>query len=146
MKLNLVNTPRGFLVPESDADYDGKARLRIGETYTAEIKLVRNPELHRLYFQMLRTAWEFLPEAVRSEKFHGNQEAFRKCMEITAGYYEEFYSPRFKDWVQGPKSIAFEKLDETGFRELYNGVRAVLDKILTRYIPLETFEQYFLKF
>ena len=82
MKLNLVNTPRGFLVPESDADYDGKARLRIGETYTAEIKLVRNPEFHRLYFQMLRTAWEFLPEAVRSEKFHGNQEAFRKGAEF----------------------------------------------------------------
>ena len=146
MKLNLVNTPRGFLVPETDADYDAKAKLKIGETYSAEIRLVRNPEFHRLYFQMLRTAWDFLPDAIRTERFHGSQEAFRKCMEITAGYYEEFYSPRFNDWVQGPKSIAFEKLDETGFRELYNGVRAVLDKILTRYISQETFEQYFLRF
>lgn len=146
MKLSLVNTPRGFLVPESDADYDSKARLRIGETYTAEIKLVRNPEFHRLYFQMIRTAWEFLPEAIRTERFRGSQDAFRKCMEITAGYYEEFYSPRFRDWVQGPKSIAFEKLDETGFRELYNGVRDVLDKILTRYISMETFEQHFMRF
>lgn len=146
MKLSLVNTPRGFLVPESDADYDSKARLRIGETYTAEIKLVRNPEFHRLYFQMMRTAWEFLPEAIRTERFHDNQDAFRKCIEITAGYYEEFYSQRFKDWVQGPKSIAFEKLDETGFRELYNSVRNVLDKILTRYISMETFEQHFMRF
>lgn len=132
-------------MPESDSDYDAKAKLKIGETYTAEIKLVRNPEFHRLYFQMLRTAWEFLPGTIRDAKFHGNQEAFRKCLEITAGYYEEFYCPG-KGWVQGPKSIAFEKLDETGFRELYNGVRMVLDALLTRYISQEDFENNFLRF
>lgn len=145
MKLNLINTPRGFLVPESDSDYDKKMKLKVGETYSAEIRLVRNPEFHRLYFQMLRTAWEFLPESVRDGRFHGNQEAFRKCLEISAGYYEEFFSPQY-GWIQGPKSIAFEKIDEAGFRELYNGVRTVLDRILSKYMTQEQFERYFLPF
>jgi len=146
MKLNLINTPRGFLVPESDVDYDNKTKLRIGETYSVEIKLIRNPEFHRLYFQMLRTAWEFLPESIRDVRFHGNQNAFRKCIEIAAGYYEEFYSLSMRQWIQGPKSIAFERLDETEFHELYNGVRSVLDKILTKYISVEEFETHFLRF
>ena len=145
MKLNLINTPRGFLVPESDSDYDKKMKLKVGETYSAEIRLVRNPEFHRLYFQMLRTAWEFLPESVRDGRFHGNQEAFRKCLEISAGHYEEFYSPQH-GWIQGPKSIAFEKMGETEFRELYNGVRTVLDRILSKYMTQEQFERYFLPF
>ena len=58
MKLHLVNTASGFLVPESDYDYEQKLHLKVGETYSADIHLVRNAEHNRKYFKMLRTAWE----------------------------------------------------------------------------------------
>lgn len=144
MKLHLVNTANGFLLPESDYDYEQKLHLKVGETYSADIHLVRNAEFHRKYFKMIRTAWDYLPEAL--QYFFHNSEGFRKHVEITAGYYEPFFSPRLQEWVEGPKSIAFDKLDQGEFEKLYNRVRAVLDSILTKYISQEEFEKNFLSF
>lgn len=144
MKLHLVNTASGFLVPESDYDYEQKLHLKVGETYSADIHLVRNAEHHRKYFKMLRTAWEYLPEPL--QYFFHSAEGFRKHVEMTAGYYEPFFSPRLQEWVEGPKSIAYDKMDQAEFSELYDKVRAVLDSILTKYITQEEFERNFLPF
>lgn len=144
MKLHLVNTANGFLVPESDYDYAQKLHLKVGETYAVDIKPDRNADFHRKYMKMLRTAWEFLPEP--AQYFFHNVDGFRKHVEITAGYCEPFFSPTLQEWVDGPKSIAFDKLDQAEFETLYNEVRGVLDSILTRYISQEEFEKYFLPF
>ena len=144
MKLHLVNTANGFLVPESDFDYYQKRHLKVGETYSADIHLVRNAEHHRKYFKMIRTAWEYLPEPL--QYFFHNSEGFRKHVEMTAGYSEPFFSPKLQEWVEGPKSIAFDKLDQAEFEELYNQVRSVLDTILAKYITEEEFKRNFLPF
>ena len=144
MKLHLVNTASGFLIPESDYDFNQKNQLRVGETYSADIHLVRNAEHHRKYFKMIRTAWEFLPESL--QYFFHDSEGFRKHVEITAGYSEPFYSPKLQEWGEGPKSIAFDKLDQGEFSKLYTAVRGVLDNILTKYISQEQFEQFFMPF
>ena len=65
---------------------------------------------------------------------------------MTAGYSEPFFSPKLQEWVEGPKSIAFDKLDQGEFEELYNQVRSVLDTILAKYITQEEFERNFLPF
>lgn len=144
MKMHLVNTANGFLVPESDFDYEQKLHLRIGETYSADVHLVRNAGHHRKYFKMLRTAWEYLPEPL--QYFFRNVDGFRKHVEMTAGYSEPFFSPTRQEWLEGPRSIAYDKLDQGEFEKLYNGVRSVLDGILTKYISQEEFEQNFLPF
>lgn len=144
MKLHLVNTASGLLIPETDFDYEQKKHLKVGETYMADIKLVRNAEFHRKYFRMINLSWSYLPESLR--EFFKSSEGFRKYLEMTAGYYELFYSPQKQEWVQGPKSIAFDKLDQGEFEKLYMGVRNILDMILTRYISQEEFEANFLRF
>lgn len=144
MKMHLVNTSSGFLVPETDYDYAQKLNLKVGETYSVEIKLARNTDHHRKYFKMINLAWEYLPEPLRY--FFHSSEGFRKHCEITAGYYEPLWCTRLGEWVEGPKSIAFDKMDQAEFAELYNKVRAVIDSILTRYISREEFENNFLSF
>lgn len=144
MKVHLVNTANGFLIPETDIDGDLKKQLRIGETYSADIKLVRNAEFHRKYFKMIHTAFEFLPD--RQRRFFKDQETFRKFLEVTAGYYEPFFSPKLCEWIQVPKSVAYDKLDQAGMEALYNTVRKVLDEMLTQWISREDFEKYFLPF
>ena len=62
MKLMVINTPRGF-VPYGDDDYEEKQKLKLGETYSVEIKVVRNLDFHRKYFALISYAWEFLTES-----------------------------------------------------------------------------------
>lgn len=144
MKIHLVNTAKGLFIPESDYDFEQKLHLRIGETYVADIKLSRNSEFHRKYFAMLRKAWEYLPEEL--QYFYHDVDCFRKYCEMTAGYCDLYFNPKTEQWLEGPRSIAFDKLDQGEFEKLYMGVRNVLDAILTRYISSEDFESNFLSF
>ena len=138
MKLNLYNTPSG-LKPVYDEDFDEKKKLKVGEFYTAEIKLVRNPNFHRLYFGLINLAWAYLPES-QTTGFK-TKENFRKYVEIAAGCCDVIYHPKFKEWVEVPKSISFEKMDEAEFRTVYDGVKDVIFSIIGRFVSQEEFER-----
>lgn len=139
MKLLLLNTAEG-LKPMYDDDYDEKRRLRIGQTYEAQIKVARNIRFHRLYFALINCAWEYLTERQR-DFFHNVKESFRKTVEIAAGHYELIYSMQRKEWVQIPRSIAFDRLDETEFSSLYERVKDVLFSLFLSSINKEEFER-----
>lgn len=145
MTVNLVYTNNGTLIPETDTDAEIKRSLKPGQTYVADIKIKRNADHHRKYFAMLNTAWEFLPENVQSFYKH-NVEVFRKYLEITVGHCEIFFSPKRMEWVEGPKSIAFDKMDQAEFEALYNRVRTLLDTLMSRYMTKEQFETLFLPY
>lgn len=124
MKINLQNTARG-LIPLYDDDYEEKRKLKIGEVYTAEIRLARNYQFHRKYFALIHCAWEYQNEKVQ-EHFHNSKESFRKTVQIAAGHCDTYYSIARKGWIEESKSISFEKMEEAEFQELYNRVKDVL--------------------
>lgn len=143
MKLMVVNTPRG-LVPLGDDDYEEKKKLRLGETYTVEIKVARNVEFHRKYFAMIAYAWEFLTETeVATFKTKDN---FRKYLEISAGHCDVIFHPRLQEFVEIPKSISFGKMDETAFSDLYGRVKDVVFSIIGGRVTEEEFERLLLDF
>lgn len=143
MKLMVVNTPRG-LVPLGDDDYEEKKKLRLGETYSVEIKVARNVEFHRKYFAMIAYAWEFLTEAeVATFKTKDN---FRKYLEISAGHCEVIFHPRLQEFVEIPRSISFSKMDETAFSDLYGRVKDVVFSIIGGRVTEEEFERLMMDF
>lgn len=137
MKLLLLNTPTG-LKPLYDADFDEKRKLRLGEVYSAEVKLARNIQFHRKYFALINTAWEYLNEAT-TVHFGGNIEAFRKCVEVAAGHCDRVYHLASKSWLEVPKSIAFDKMDEAAFGDLYERVKDVLFRVFLKDIDEKEF-------
>ena len=143
MKLQLLNTISG-LVPCYDEDFDEKKKLKLGEVYEAEIKLVRNPKFHRKFFSLLNCAWEYLPEGRRNG--FRTKENFRRYLTVAAGYCEVFFSPKLAQWVEIPKSIEFGKMDDAEFEDLYNGVRGVIDSLLATIVPKEEFDKYLTRF
>lgn len=138
MKLQLLNTASG-LVPVDDYAYDEKKKLKVGEVYTAEIKQNRNYRFHKLYFALINCAWEYLPE--RQTRGFKSKENFRKYVEVAAGHCEPFYSPSKREWLEVPKSISFDTMDEAKFRDLYERVKDVIIAILGNYITIEEFEK-----
>ena len=143
MKLNLQNTAHG-LIPMYDDDYEEKKKLKIGQVYSAEIKLVRNIEFHRKYFALINCSWEYQKESVQTG--FRTKDNFRKYVEVAAGWYDLFYSPKTHEWVQVPKSISFEKMRAEEFADLYEQVKDVLYSVFLKDISKEEFEQNLFNF
>jgi hypothetical protein len=137
MELNLLNTAGG-LVPCDDNDYEEKRKLKVGQIYKATIKLNRNYRLHRKYFALINCAWAYQNER-QTAFFKGSVEIFRKTMEMAAGHCERVYSIEHKEWRDIPKSIAFDKMDEAEFRDLYERVKDVLFATALRGVSEEEF-------
>lgn len=144
MELNLLNTAGG-LVPCDDNDYEEKRKLKVGQIYKATIKLNRNYRLHRKYFALINCAWAYQNER-QTAFFKGSVEIFRKTMEMAAGHCERVYSIEHKEWRDIPKSIAFDKMDEAEFRDLYERVKDVLFATALRGVSEEEFNNELINF
>ena len=143
MKLMVVNTPRG-LIPYGDDDSEEKRKLKLGEVYSVEIKVVRNVQFHRKYFALISYAWEFLNE--RETAAFGTKEGFRKSVEIAAGHYEPQYDLKTRSYVHVPKSISFSRMDEASFSDLYGRVKDVIFSLIGDRVSEAEFERILIDF
>ena len=143
MKLLVINTPRG-LVPLGDDDYDEKKKLKLGQTYSVEVKVARNVDFHRKYFALISYAWEFLNEQ-ETERFR-TKENFRKYVEVAAGHCDVIFHPRLQEYVEIPKSISFGKMDNAEFSDLYQRVKDVIFSLIGNRVSQDQFERLLLDF
>ena len=143
MKLLVVNTPRG-LVPLGDDDYEEKKKIKLGQTYSVEVKVARNVDFHRKYFALISYAWEFLNEQ-ETERFR-TKENFRKYVEVAAGHCDIIFHPRLQEYVEIPKSISFGKMDNAEFSDLYQRVKDVIFSIIGNRVTQDQFERLLLDF
>jgi hypothetical protein len=143
MKLLVINTPRG-LVPLDDDDFEEKKKLKLGQTYSVEVKVARNVDFHRKYFALIAYAWEFLNEQ-ETARFK-SKDNFRKYLEMAAGHCDVIFHPRLQEFVEIPKSISFGKMDNTAFSELYERVKDVIFSIIGDRVTREEFERLLVDF
>lgn len=127
MKLLLYND-YGYLKPMYDGDFDEKKKLKLGKVYKANMTLARNYEFHKKYFKLINVAWELLGE--KTHKFFRTKESFRKTVEISAGWFDRVYSIKRNEWIEDSKSIAFDKMSQDEFEELYERVKDVIWELL----------------
>lgn len=138
MKLNLIRRSDFSFVPATDEDMEKALKIKKGQAVEVTVKVLRNYKFHRKFFAMINTAYSFLTEPQR-EFFHNSVGGFRYTLEVAAGYYEEFYSVTRHEWIQKPKSIAFDKMDEAKFDKLYEDVVNVVFKIFLPNVDRDTF-------
>ena len=143
MKLLVINTPRG-LVPLDDDDFEEKKKLKLGQTYSVEVKVARNVDFHRKYFALIAYAWEFLNE--QETATFKSKDNFRKYLEISAGHCDVIFHPRLQEFVEIPKSISFGSMDNTAFSGLYERVKDVIFSIIGDRVTREEFERLLIDF
>lgn len=145
MKLTLLCTPSG-LKPCDDDSYDEKRKLRNGETYTAEIHLARNTKFHNKYMKFMRVSFSCLPQAVQDKYFAGRWENWRNELELVAGSYEVVFSLETRKMEHRHKSVAYGKMSESEFEDLYDRVKDAAWAIIGKYVTPEMFEQILIDF
>ena len=114
----------GALKPSTADDSDKLNRLKPDIPYSVSVKEERNYEFHKKYFKLINVAWELLGE--KTHDFFKTSDSFRKTIEISAGWYEVIYNMARNEWLQVPKSIAFDKMSQDEFEELYERVKDVI--------------------
>ena len=129
MKILCRNTESG-LVPMYESDLDNKKRLALGADYWCEIKLARNCEFHKKFFALIKLAFDNLPYGLDAR--YPNMEALREDLLIRCGYTRKILSRQ--GWVEVAASIAFDKLDQANFEELY---RKVWNEISKCFVPFD---------
>lgn len=143
MILNLLCTANG-LVPASDDDYETKRKLKVGNIYQADIKTKRNYQFLKKAFALLNAAWSLMDEGQIAA--WRSKEGFRNYLTVAAGHYDTYYNPRLRDWVETPRSWAFDAMGEEEFTELYERMKDVIFGILGDRINEETFERVLANF
>jgi hypothetical protein len=117
MKLLLTNTISG-LIPNYPSDFDNKRKLKLGQTYEADIKNPRNIGFHRKFFALLNIGHE-------NTKLDMPFETYRKYMTTKAGFFTAYQTP--KGIYYDPDSISFASMNQDEFEDVYS---RVLDKII----------------
>lgn len=143
MKFHAKVTSYG-LTPISDDDFDAKSKLKTGAVYEVSVRQARNYEFHKKYFALIRCSWEYLNES--QEAFFKTIEVFRKTMEVASGHCDRIYSIKRNDWVDVPKSVAFDKMTAVEFEVLYDNVKRVIFSTALRKISEEEFMKNLVNF
>lgn len=92
--------------------------LAIGETLSFSWREPRSPKFHRLFFAMLHNLFD------QQEQFD-DVDSLRAWLTVGAGYAEFVPGPKGR-MVALPKSIAWDRMDDTEFHELVSAVWAFL--------------------
>ena len=116
------------------------AKLEPGEFFTFTYRQQRNVKFHRKFFALMNHAfdhWE--PEhgrkrlTYRGKPIAKSLNAFREMVTILAGYYEASYDLQGRVKLRA-KSIAFDKMPEEEFAQLYEAVlKVLLEQVLQNY-------------
>lgn len=138
MKLNLIRRSDFSFVPATDEDMEKALKIRKGQAVECSVKVLRNYKLLKKFWAMVNTAFNFL-SPVQQEFFHDSVDGFRCTIEVAAGYYDEFYDATRRAWVQKPKSIAFDKMDEAEFDKLYEDVVNIVFKLFLPHVDRDAF-------
>lgn len=137
MEVKLIRTPLG-LTPFGDESYDLVRCLPYDTIVTAKIQESRNPQFHRKYMKFFNVAWEFQNEDTQS--WFGSVRNFRKTIEVAAGHCDKVYNLELSAWVDIPRSVAYDELDQSEFEDLYERVKNI---VFTQFLPEVNLDDFF---
>lgn len=119
MKIVLVKTLGGSIIPAYDTDKEKLKRFKAGEPFMADVTKPRNLSFHKKAFALFNMVFQ-------NQEVYTNMEHLRQDITIEAGYFETGVNIH-GELVKRPKSISFAAMDDLEFGEYYN---AILDTIV----------------
>jgi len=118
MELDLVKGDN-TLYPAYDSDKDKLNKIISGEIYRYKVWKPRNLKFHKKFFALINFGFQ------NSKLDFPDQNIYRYYIIMKAGHYIKVET--LKGAMHLPKSISFDKMDDSEFEDVYN---AVLQQIL----------------
>ncbi len=143
MKLQVICTANG-LVPLGDDSYEEKKKLRVGQVYECDVKVVRNYPILKKAFALLNAAWSLMNE--HQQAGWRSKDGFRNYLTVAAGHYDVYFNQRLNAFVEIPRSWSFDKMDEAEFSNLYDRMKDVIFAVLGDKVTEEIFDKVLANF
>ena len=124
MQIDLVKHPGGVFSPVNDRDIERLHRFKNGDTYTADIKLPRNPRVHRkvmAFFGFCFSHWCAERAGLGSADETTQFNRFRKDLTILAGFYDTVTNIRGEVRAEA-KSLAYAQMEQEEFERCYSSL------------------------
>ncbi|WP_336709828.1 MULTISPECIES: DUF1367 family protein [unclassified Cedecea] len=124
MQIDLVKHPGGVFSPAHETDLERLQRFKNGETYTAEIKLTRNPAFHKkmfAFFGFCFAHWAAENTGYECSDEYTQKEEFRKSLTILAGFFDVVTTIRGDTKVRA-KSLAYANMEPDEFERCYSAL------------------------
>jgi hypothetical protein len=134
-QLTLMKLGSGLFAAHGDESREFCARLKTGQTLSAEFKKDRGYAFHKKMFALVDLLFDIWSETVPQKTYKGQavlpeKERFRGDLIILAGFYRSVFNIRGEVRLE-PESISFASMTQERFEELYSAVINVgLTKIL----------------
>lgn len=128
MKILCIVTENG-LAPKYDSDREEFRSLKRNTDVLVEVGQKRSYEFHKKFFALLKLTYDNFPEWLEDSLNVHSVEDLRTRLKVDLGLYE--VSHYGNQSVIIPKSIAFDKMDETEFEKFY---RSSVNHILKNYL------------
>ena len=122
MKLQVYKV-KDYLVPAFNSDYEIFKKMPLDEPFYIEYKKSRNPAHHRMFFALMKLAFE-------NQELFDDMDTMRKCLLIECGYVDELINSITGQVFITAKSISFGSMDQVEFNEIYTNVRNYIAKWL----------------
>jgi hypothetical protein len=139
-EIMVMKAPGGYLVPADEQSRETVGRWKLGQGVRVKAAKARDLVKHRKFFAMLNLgfdSWEPSgAQTYKGERVAKNFDRFRKDVLILAGHYEAVHNMKGEVRLEA-KSIAFDKMEEDEFLQVYSDVADVL---LTRVLKTYTRE------
>jgi len=118
MKIALVKTLAGNIIPAYDHDKERLKRFKAGEPFFADVTKPRNLRFHRKAFALFNMVFE-------NQEIYTNLDDLREDLTIEAGYFD--FRPNFQgEMIKRAKSISFAAMDDLTFGEYYEAIIATI--------------------
>ena len=133
--LVLMKLGSGLFAAHGDDSQEFCARLKTGQTITAEFKKDRGYKFHQKFFTLVDLLYDVWSETCPQAEYKGQpvlpeKERFRGDLIILAGFYRSVFNIRGEVRLE-PESISFATMSQERFESLYSAVIDVgLAKIL----------------
>lgn len=130
MRLYLVKTEGGDLLPLDAEDHAYVSRLAAGESLECDTRKARNPGQHKKFFALFDTAF-------KSQNKYANRKQLMVELKLRAGWYDEHVTHDGK-LVYVPKSLSWAQMDQEEFERFYDeAVKALADMFGIEEVVLE---------
>ena len=120
----LHKTEIGHLAPSDGQAQQTLKKLKVDQPVLVKITKPRNIGMHRKFFALMQIGFD-------NQEKYDTLDAFRKEVTMRAGWYKEHHHVTGAISYEA-KSIAFNKMDELEFQELFY---KCIDVILRHFMP-----------
>lgn len=114
MKIVLVKTLSGSIIPAYDQDKEKLKRFKAGDPFMADVTKPRNLRFHKKAFALFNMVFE-------NQEVYTNIDDLRYDLTIEAGYFNEGLNI-YGEVIKRAKSISFASMDDIEFGEYYEAI------------------------